>query len=396
MVRAATRPDPSPPAGADSRARRRWRLASGVAALLLLLATLYARPASAQQLALKRAAPRIAWSGCAPAASPPTVPAARRREAEALAESATQSAILGNNTAAAELLANAAQLDPASEAIAYRLARTLEELGRRDEALTGYCRFLALAPDDADAADARERITVLADRGGAAVPADAAHEFQVGITHYDAGRLAAAEAAFGRALEAAPRWGDAVYNRGVARLAQARRSAGIADLRRYLEMSPGAPDLGAIVDVVALYGGAEAAPYNPSLVLASGLLVPGLGHFTTGRPATGALVLGVAAAGLAAGLLIEETDVVCLSPPVNGNCPSDQVLRRDVSRPYLVPGIAVATSAAILGAIDAFRGARRRNAEAAAALRVGSASVHAPAIRLGWNGARLDLLRIRF
>lgn len=394
MVRAATRPDPSLPAGAD-RVRRAQRLAIVVASLLLLLATMHARPAAAQQsLALKRAAPRIAWSGCGAVVSPPTVAAARQQEADALATSATQAAILGNNAAAAEMLTNAARLNPRSEAIAYRLARTLEELGRRADALASYCRFLALAPDAADAAEARERISGLAERGG--VPAAAAQEFTAGLAHYDAGRLSEAEAAFGRAFAAAPTWSDAVYNRGVTRLALGQRATGTADLRRYLELSPGAPDLGAIVDVLALHGGAGPAPYNPSVVFVSGVLLPGLGHFTTGRVGTGMLVLGVAAGAIAAGMLVEQTEVVCLAPPVGGDCPPDQVLREEVSRPYLMPGIAVAAGAGILGAIDAVRGARRRNAEAAAGIRVGNATLQAPAVRLVQDGARLDLLRFRF
>ena len=364
-----------------------------VVTVLLMLALLNARPAAAQQLGLKREAPRIAWAGCAPGTAPLSVPAARQQEAAALADSATQASILGNNAAAADLLANAARLNPASEAIAYRLARTLEELGRLDEALAGYCRFLALAPEANDAAEARERISVLADRGG--VPAEAAKEFQAGIALYDGDRLSEAEAAFGRAFKAAPTWGDAVYNRGITQLALGREDAGTADLRRYLELSPGAADLGLIVDALARYGRVEAPPYNPSAAFLSGLLVPGLGHFTTGRPALGVLIMGVAAAGLATGLLIEQADVVCLSPPVNGECPPDQVLREEVSRPYLIPGIAAAATVGLIGAIDAMRGARRRNAEAARGIRVGSSSIHTPAIHISRNGAQLELIRIR-
>ncbi len=371
---------------------------SVVALLLLTLAPLITRPAAAQQqqLLLKRTAPRIAWGGCGPAVSPRTVPPAQQQEADALATSATQAAILGNNAAAAEQLANAARLNPRSDVIAYRLARTLEELGRREEALAGYCRFLALAPNAADAAEARERITALAERGG--VSADAAREYTAGIAHYDSARLADAEAAFGRAFAAAPSWSDAVYNRGITRLALGQRAGGTADLRRYLELSPGAPELGAIVDVLALHSGAEApaAPYNPSVVFVSGMLLPGLGHFTTGRPARGAVVLAVAAGALAAGLLVEQTEVVCLAPPVGGECPPDQVLREEVSRPYLVPAAAVAAGAGILGAIDAFRGARRRNAEAAAGIRIGTGSLHPPAVRLDQDVVRLDLVRFRF
>ena len=122
MGRAATKPDPSLPAGADRFRHDRWRARLSAWLLLLLLAAVYVGPATAQQLDIKRAAPRIAWSGCGPAGSPPAVPAAQQQEADALAASATQSAILGNNAAAAELLGNAARLNPRSEAIAYRLA----------------------------------------------------------------------------------------------------------------------------------------------------------------------------------------------------------------------------------------------------------------------------------
>jgi tetratricopeptide (TPR) repeat protein len=368
-------------------------LASMLGTSALLLTLICARPVVAQQLELKRAEPRIAWSGCAPVTAPPTVPAAQRQEAEALAASATQAAILGNNVSAAEQLVNAARLDPGSAAIAYRLARTHEELGQRNEALASYCRFLALAPDVADAAEARERISALAERGG--VPANAAQAFKTGIAHFDGGRLSDAEAAFDRAFAAAPNWSDAIYNRGVVRLALGMDDVGTADLRRYLELSPGAPDLGAIVDVLALNGGVKAAAPNPSLVFASGVLLPGLGHFTSGRPAAGALVMGVAGAALATGLLIKQTDVACLSPPVDGRCPPDQVLREDVSHPYLVPAIAVGVGVGLFGAIDAFRGARRRNADAAAS-RNGSKSPHTPTLELGRNGVRLDLIRFRF
>ena len=366
----------------------------GVLATLLLLATLCARPAEAQQLAVKRTMPRIAWAGCAQESAPAPVPAARQQQAAALADSATQAAILGNTAAAAGLLANAARLNPASQDIAYRYARALEEAGRREDALAGYCRFMALAPDADDAAEARGRISALSPRGG--VLAEVAQEFNAGIAHYDAGRLPEAEAAFGRAFDAAPTWADAVYNRGVVRLAQGLHDAGAADLRRYLELSPGASDLGRIVDALARYGRVEAPPYNPSLVFVSGVLLPGLGHFTTGRPGIGMLVMGLAAAGVATGFLVEQTDVVCLAPPVNGVCPPDQVLREEVSRPYLVPGIAAAAAVGFFGAIDAVRGARRRNAEAATGIRLGHTSLHPPALTVSPTGARLALVRLRF
>lgn len=379
-------------------------LTIGLIVLGLVLPGLSATGTAAQQLVLKRELPAIAWSGCSAAPATTAVPDdATRAEAEQLVVAATEASILGNNTAALELLGRAAELNGASAAIAYRHARTLEELERTDAAIAEYCRYLGLAgagdlAGASDSAEARQRLTTLTQPRGFAVPQAAATAYQHGLDSYDAGRLAQADTAFGEAADAVPSWSAAVYNRALVRLELGLREPAISDLRRYLELSPGAPDFGLVLDRLSALQ--EAAPRNPTGVLAAGLLVPGLGHFTSGRPVVGALVLGAAGGAIAAGMLIERSEVLCLSPPVNGRCPSGQVLREDVDRPFLIPGAIAAAVIGIGGAIHAWSGARNRNDEAL--LRVGGrngsggAALVLPAVRVGRDAAHIHLLRIRF
>jgi tetratricopeptide (TPR) repeat protein len=376
--------------------------------LVPLLVVAFAADAAAQELRLRRDVPAVAWAGCpadSAAAAPRAVPADRRQEAERLASAATQSAILGDNTAAADLLAAAAQLDPSSASIAYRHARALDDLGRAADAIAEYCRFLALAPDAPDAPDVRERTSALSESGGMAVPAAAVEAWEAAIESYGRGRLHDAERGFGEAIAAAPAWSDPVYNRGVVRIELGRAADAVEDLRRFLEMSPGAPEFDAVLDRIATLR--VGARYNPDAVLAAGLIVPGLGHFRTGRAGTGLAVLGSATLAVVAGAAVRSVSVECLSPPVDGVCPPGDVVGEDVSRPWLVPGIAAAAVIGVIGALDARRGARRLNA-AAAAGRGAALDVHwggagsvgialaPPGIYTGRNRAHVELLRIRF
>lgn len=358
-----------------------------------LLLALQSTAVSAQQLEVIREVPRTTWTGCPRIDTEDDTPAGQREEAGRLAAEATQAAILGDQAVALELLGRAAELDPMSPSIAYRLGRSLEEQGRGDEAVRAYCRFLALAPDAPDAADAEQRITVITDAGGFSVPAAAAESFRAGLAAFDGRDLVGAESAFAAAAEAAPAWGATYYNRALMRLGLNRRADAAEDLRRFLEHSPGSPQFDEVLDVLGtLRGGA--APYNPGAALFTGLIFPGMGQFTTGRPAIGALFLGAAAGSIAAGLLIEKTEVACLSPPVDGVCPPDQVARSDAEHPYLLPAVAVAAGFTLFGAIDAYRGAKKRNAEAG--VRVGGALVVPPAFHVALDGVRLELLRVHF
>jgi tetratricopeptide (TPR) repeat protein len=81
--------------------------------------------------------------------------------ARALVQRAQQAAILGDRASAREQWRQAAELDPTDADLAYQLARAHEGAGAFADATTEYCRFLALAPNAREAAEARDRIAVL-------------------------------------------------------------------------------------------------------------------------------------------------------------------------------------------------------------------------------------------
>ncbi len=373
-------------------------------ARLLVLLILLVEPSGivAQQLTLKRDLPSVSWPGCPLTGERPTgVTPAQSQDAERLAESATQAALLGDKAAALDLLTRAADLDATSASIAYRLARTLDELDRPKEALSAYCRYLALAPDASDAAEVRDRTRVLGTPPAFAVPAAAAGAYEAGIAHYDAGKLVDAETAFGQASEAAPEWSAAVYNRALIRLAQGRTDQAAQDFRRFLEMSPGSPEFSAVLDLLATFR--QIPPlYNPNGALLRGLLIPGLGQFTTGRPRAGLVYLGIASGAVAVGISLKRLAVDCLSPPVAGVCPPSQIAGEEEKRPYLMPALAVAVATGVFAAIDAYRGANKRNGQAAKSTRVGQEghtrgpSLALPSVNVGLRRTQFELVRIRF
>jgi TM2 domain-containing membrane protein YozV len=92
-------------------------------------------------------------------ASPPTD--SQRLAARALVQRAQQAAILGDRASAREQWRQAAALDPTDADLAYQLARAHDGAGASADAATEYCRFLALAPNAPEAAEARERVAIL-------------------------------------------------------------------------------------------------------------------------------------------------------------------------------------------------------------------------------------------
>jgi tetratricopeptide (TPR) repeat protein len=373
------------------------------ALFLCLLLLLPAHDAWAQGLPLKREVESFVWGGC-PQPAPVAEPSAdARQEARRLAGDATQAAILGDNAAASQLLSQALERDPTAPDLAYRLALALEHAARPRDAAAAYCRYLSLLPDAPDADEVRQRIPLLIATGGPVLPAAAAQAFTAGIAHYDAGSLAAAEAAFNQAVVADAAWAAPVYNRAVVRLAAGDIEAGLDDLRRYLLLSPEAADLDRVVAVIRAQRLAPMAPYNAGRALAGGLFVPGLGHFTTDRPVAGTIVLGSAVGALTLALAVERIRIECLAPLEDGQCPPGQTLEQDSERPYLNAGIAAAVTVTVLGALDAYRSARSRNARAVERRPLGvplsgaGTSVLAPSIRPAADGGvNVELVRLRF
>lgn len=386
---------------------RRWC----VAFVMACMPTTAATSVSAQTLTFRRDIPPVRWEGCASylgvRAAMPALPRAVQVvavsdsasiHAERLAADATEATVLGNSQVALQLLTRAATLNPSSPVISYRRARALDEMGDTDSAIREYCRYTTLRDAD-DRENVMLRLAELAatDEADGAVSPAAARAFIAGLTHADNGRMSDAEREFTTALDAAPGWGDAWYNRALSRIANGEHAGAAQDLRRYAVLQPVA-DAARTAHTQALIETLETPLYSPTATLAAGVAVPGLGHFTTGRPVAGLVVLGSAATALAAGLLIERTDVACLALPVNGRCPPDQVLREDTDRPYLTAALGVAVAIGIGGAIEAWHSVRERNEHADEVLRIGgmAARLEFPAVYADAAGADVALIRLRF
>jgi tetratricopeptide (TPR) repeat protein len=285
---------------------------------------------------------------------PPTA-AARARARERLIE-ANQAALLGEDDRARLLLRQAAGFDPTNAEVAYRLGRLLEAVGERDAAVLEFCRVSLVDPDGPDTPDARGRIEELGGRDEGQVPGIARVAFQQGVGAVREGRFEDAALHFSRALVEAPSWADAHYNRAVAHFGAGRTGAGVADLDRYLELAPDAPDRDRVQAQRTAFTPTSGPVYSPRTTLVSGLVFPGMGHFYSGRPTTGLLVLAAAGAGVGLGLGYVDAEVTCLVPPVDGVCPPGQVDARTESRPLLVPGLLAAGVVTVVGAIHAYRG----------------------------------------
>jgi tetratricopeptide (TPR) repeat protein len=282
---------------------------------------------------------------------------ARAQARERLTE-ANQAALLGEDDRARLLLRQAAGFDPTNAEVAYRLARLLEAVGERDAAVLEFCRVSLVDPDGPDTPDARGRIEALAGRDEGQVPGIARVAFQRGVSAVREARFEDAVLHFSRALVEAPTWPDAHYNRALAHLGAGRTGAGVADLDRYLELSPDAPDGARVRAQRSTLAPTPGPIYSPRTTLVSGLVLPGMGHFYSGRPTTGLLVLAAAGAGVGLGLGYVDAKVTCLVPPIDGVCPVGQVDTRTESRPLLVPGLLAAGVATVVGAIHAYRSVR--------------------------------------
>lgn len=376
-----------------------WQARLGLPLIWQVASVLWlsASPLAAQGLPLKRDIPGSTPYQC-PAVNLAAHPgAAERTQARQIAATAAQAVILGDLERARSLLDRATQLDPSSEDLAYRHARVLEELGERTAAISEYCRALAIDPKGAAASDARDRLDALAAAARAAIPEAAIKAFQGGLAQADAGRLGRAAASFDSATTSAPRWPEAVYDRGVVYARLGRASEATRDLRKYLELQPDAPDAITVSQRIgALQSLAVVGMPHSGTALALGLVIPGMGQFYSGRALSGLAVLSLAGGSVAAGLLIKKVTVKCLSDvPAGGTCPAGQVLGQEVGHPYRVAGFGAAAAVSALGAIEAFVKLRRRRSAQREVASIDLGRARVGPLGITNSGDRVDLRLVR-
>lgn len=282
--------------------------------------------------------------------------------ARELSTEANRALVVGDLERARELFEQASELDARSSDLHYSLGRVHEQLEEPRAALAAYCRVLALAREIPEsegqgaAEDADLRREALAETLSEEVPYEARVVFQRGARSAEAGLLTDAARQFRAAGERAPRWPDAFYNEGVALARVGRYDDAAGRLAHYLELRPDADDA---VEVARRIGqlerAARASGSSSRAALALGLVVPGFGQMYSGRSLTGLAVLGAAAGAVAAGFLVREADVRCLTTPQPGaSCPDEHVVSRTVRKPYLTPALLAAGAVTAVAALEAW------------------------------------------
>ena len=343
---------------------------------------------------------------CSAVPTPAAPDPADLNRAAQVASDANQAMALGDFERSQELLAEATELDPTSADYAYRHARTLEDLGDAENALIEYCRALALDIEALGVLDTRDRIDALYETIRERIPEPARVAFVAGLEAADADEYQEAIERFSDAIDAAPEWGAPVYNRGVVYEEMGLLARSLADYRRYVELAP--TDVDPILVLVSerigqLEGAASVVTPSPTGALALGM-VPGMGHYYTGRPLLGTLTLAGATGAIAAGVMFRKVTTLCVDDvPAGGSCPPELVVGEVTERPYLWYGIGAAAVITVVGAVDALLEAKDRREEAEAIAgpaeedEVGGLSVSfMPTLTSRGYGIDIGLMSLRF
>ena len=301
-------------------------------------------------------------SGCA--AFPPQAPTrATGPNAEAdsrrLIDEAQDAALQGDHTAARDAFARAAVLVPGNARIAYYLGREMEALNESQNAVREYCRYLALSPSAPDADEVRGRIVRLTPATEFARVDEARAVFRSGVALLQRRQFLAADSAFAAVSRQVPAAPEPYFNRALSLAARGDRVQAIQSFERYLELSPQASDVSLVRRSLARL---PDRVYGPGQAFASGLLFPGMGQMSTGRPVFGVLVLGLVGGAVAAALTPKEELAVDRYTDPFGNAYTDSLPRR--TYPFAVAGLALAGSVWAGAALESVGYARRSRSRA--------------------------------
>lgn len=274
-------------------------------------------------------------------------------EARRLALAGQEAALVGDQSAARESFAKAADLNPTDDRIAYDLGRANEELADSTAAINEYCRYLTLSPAGNLAGDVRARLQRIVPANAAQNTQDLLSKFRLGLFLYDSARYDAAERAFDDVVHRAPLASEGYFNRGLMRAAIGSRSEALKDFEAYLAAVPTAEDRADVTRTIAIL---RRPVYGAGSAFFRGL-IPGFGQVYTGRPVRGVLILAVVAtsAGLAT-LQTTTTKQIDYTDPNGVPAPYDQEY---TERKFLIPGVATAAGLTAIAAIEAVFYARR-------------------------------------
>lgn len=227
-------------------------------------------------------------------------------------------------------------------AAAERFRAALAARPNDDAAATGLA-FAELWQSDAH--QAARRSEVLNTALTPAYPDAAAEELRAGVQQLANRKLPAAERTLSTAVDSAPSWPDAYYNRALAYEANGKTDQARADFERYLKLRPAAADRAQVAEHMSALG------RSPNGALLRGLIVPGFGQFYTGRPVFGGALLAAVAGGAVWAFQEKRTIEVRTYPNPFGGTDTLRVPVRE--RPNFTAGLAAAGGLWLLGALEA-------------------------------------------
>ncbi|MGQ0647329.1 MAG: tetratricopeptide repeat protein [Gemmatimonadaceae bacterium] len=341
------------------RGNRRLALAALTSALSLASA-----PAVAQSFSLKTSLAASGITGCSAVTrpGPATAPtAAAAAEAQQLIADGQDAALQGEHATARDAFSKAAALVPDNARLAYYLGREHEALSDNARAVREYCRYLSLATSAPDGDEVRGRIVRLTPASELTRLEEARANFRSGVALLRSRQYAAADSVFGAVAGSVPNAPEPFFNRALARAARGDREIAMQDFEKYLELSPQSTDRATLRAAMARL---PERVYGPGQAFGSGLLVPGLGQMTTGRPVLGVVALGSVAGAVGVALRTKDMVVTETFTDPFGNRYTDSVTQ--VKRPQLVAGLATAGAVWFLAAVESSSYARRSRSRAAA------------------------------
>lgn len=344
---------------------RPWLRRPAFAGVVFCVLLLLSRPMGAQvtqRLRIKTSLAASGVSGCAafPAPAPAAVTSPNAdAESRRLIDEAQDAALQGDHAAARDAFARAARLAPGNARVAYYLGRELEAVSEDDTAVREYCRYLALAPGAPDGDEVRGRIVRLTPATELARVDEARANFRSGIALLERRQYLAADSAFATVARQVPAAPEPYFNRALSRAARGDRAEALQDFEKYLELAPQAADLPVVRATMARL---PERLHSPRQALGSGLLFPGMGQMSTGRPVLGVAVLGAVAGAVVAALSSKEEVVSERYTDPFGHAYTDSVTR--TTHPLAIAGVVAAGAVWVGAAFESMGHARASRARA--------------------------------
>jgi tetratricopeptide (TPR) repeat protein len=349
-----------------TRSAHRWftRSASVAVAGILSITDV----SGAQTLAPKRTLAASAPQGCAallPAGNTPTGNVTDDTETRRLIGAGQEASLQGEHEVARDAFIQATKRNPTNAQIAYYLGREYETLKANNDAVKEYCRYLRLSPNARDADEVQGRIVRLTPASQLAQVDEARANFSSAVALLERRQYVAADSMLGSILAKLPNSPEPYFNRGLARAARGERTLAMQDFAKYIDLAGNPSDRAAINAAIARI---QDRIFSETSALSSGLVIPGLGQMSTGRPLYGVGVLGAVAGVLIWGMAEKQGFEVATFQDPFGNPYIDSLPK--TTRPNLA--IAAVTAAVLWGgsAYEAMTYARRSRARAESIIQI--------------------------